>query len=303
MNRTTFRPQGRIARPNILIALAVGGVFASASHLQADEGILRPEIQFEDSSTATTESAGLFASVSDPFAITVVFPDNSLTPAQQAAFTIAADTWDSYITGYKPGVNRNGVTIEARAADLAPGILGQAGPTSVVNSGGFTVATQGIMTFDDTFVANANPTSFQNVILHEMGHVLGIGILWDIGLNNVYVDGSGQYTGAFGLQAYRNEFNQPAATFVPVELEGNVGTFDFHWDENLNGAGPTGIVSSITGLDMQRELMTGWLNSPTFTSTLTVMSLMDIGFTVVPEPSTCALLAMALVTTSIKRRR
>ena len=34
---------------------------------------------------------------------------------------------------------------------------------------------------------------------------------------------SGEYTGAAGISAYKSEFDQPSATFVPVELEGGGG--------------------------------------------------------------------------------
>ena len=36
---------------------------------------------------------------------------------------------------------------------------------------------------------------------------------------------------------------------------------------------------------MQYELMTGWLNTPSFISSLTTEQFMDLGYTVIPEPS------------------
>ncbi len=120
----------------------------------------------------------------------------------------------------------------------------------------------------------------------------------------VYVNNSGQYTGAAGVAAFNLEFAQ-AATFVPVELGGGPGTANGHWNEVDNGAGPTGLTSIFTGQDLQFELMTGWLDAPTFTSQLTIQSLRDIGYEVVPipEPTTVGMLAGLLGLASMRRRR
>jgi hypothetical protein len=157
------------------------------------------------------------------------------------------------------------------------------------------------MQFDtaDLNQMEANGT-LSSVILHEMAHVMGFGTLWE--LNNVYVDGTGRYTGANALAAYRTEFNQPGATFVPVELGGGSGTANGHWDEVDNGAGNTGRVSALG--DIRFELMTGWLNTPSYISETTVQSFVDIGFvTAVPEPTTLLSLASgALLLVFFKRR-
>jgi hypothetical protein len=135
--------------------------------------------------------------------------------------------------------------------------------------------------------------------------VIGFGTLWT--LNGLYVDGSGQYTGANALATYRTEFNQPAATFVPVELGGGSGTANGHWNEVDGGGGNTGIVDSLNR-DMKNELMTGWLNSPTFVSLTTINSFKDLGYVVsaVPEPGVMAMWLLGLPVVwrlSARRRR
>jgi hypothetical protein len=165
------------------------------------------------------------------------------------------------------------------------------------------------MTFDtsDTGALEANG-SFGGVILHEMGHVLGIGTLWSssavgfAGRQELYVAGSGQYTGQFGLSAYNDEFGQVGA-FVPVELGGGSGTADVHWNEVDGGAGATGIVSKYNGNDFRDELMTGWLNSPLFISNLTIEGMRDLGYTVIPEPATGMLLTLAFSPLLFRKRR
>lgn len=102
-----------------------------------------------------------------------------------------------------------------------------------------------------------------NVLIHEMGHLLGInGDSWE--QNGLYTPGSGEYEpDSLASVAYRES---PGCTGgVPVELEGDPGTADSHWDEAI----------------MTNELMTGWLdsvNNPL--SSITVNSLADMGYEV-----------------------
>lgn len=229
------------------------------------------------------------------FDITVNYSGDS---AYQSYFDNAASFWEGLITGYQGSVSLTGVTIDAsiEVIDGEWGTLGYAGPTGTSVQGGFRYATTGIMVFDSADMAYMTGTgTFADVIRHEMAHVLGFGTLWTH--NGVYVDGTGRYTGAAALAEYRTEFNQPGAAFIPVELGGGGGTADGHWNEVDNGAGNTGITDG-NGNDMRNELMTGWLNAPTYVSRTTVAQFQDIGYTVnisaVPEPQTVAMFALGL---------
>ena len=239
------------------------------------------------------------------FVINVIF-DGGLTASQQSLFTSAANTWTSLLPAYQPGINISPLTISASGVviDGEGGVLGSAGPDSVVSRAGFWLAATGTMHFDIADLTNLETNgTLSSVILHEMAHVMGFGTLWD--LNNVYVDGTGQYTGANALAAYRTEFSQPGVGFIPVELGGSPGTANGHWDEVDGGSGNTGRVSSQG--DMRFELMTGWLNSYSFIGKTTVQSFVDIGFVgaaEVPEPATTATLAAGtLLLICFKRRR
>lgn len=224
---------------------------------------------------------------------------NYTGPSQyQSYFTAAENFWESVITGYKTGVSLTGFAITAtiESIDGQWGVLGSAGPTSIITTGGTKYTSAAKMRFDlDDMAYMTSSGTFGDVIRHEMGHTIGIGTLWQN--NGLYVAGSGQYTGANGLAMYKTEFNQPNATYVPVELGGGAGTAGGHWNEVDNGSGLTGITDS-QGRDMRNELMTGWLNAPTFVSKTTVASLQDLGYTVnmnaVPEPETYALFALGL---------
>ena len=233
-----------------------------------------------------------------------------LTSTQQAVLTSAKSFWETTLTGYKPGISITGPTITAsgQAIDGVGGALGSAGPTGAVFQGGYFLSTAGQMQFDIADLANLETSgALKSVFLHEMAHVLGFGTLWT--LNGAYVDGSGQFIGASALAQYKTEFNQPTATFVPVELGGGENAANSHWNEVDGGNTNTGIVDS-QNRDFKLELMTGWLDTPAFVSNTTKASFEDIGFTAnlsaVPEPSSlalCALTVFALQRFRIRKSR
>ncbi len=130
----------------------------------------------------------------------------------------------------------------------------------------------------------------------------GFWTMWE--LNNVYADGSGEFTGANATAAWQTEFGQSGRPVV--ELEGGDGTANGHWNENNNGSGLTGIMDGL-GRDMRDELMTGWLNPNSFISNMTVASFRDIGFTAtaIPEPSSMVFVSVAatFAVARVRRRR
>jgi subtilisin-like proprotein convertase family protein len=108
-----------------------------------------------------------------------------LTVAQQDAFAAAAQRWSEIIVGDLPDIRVNGelvddVVIEASGVpiDGPRGVLGQAGPTRL-RPGSFLPA-WGMMQFDTADLAQMEADgSLVRVIIHEMGHVLGFGTIWD----------------------------------------------------------------------------------------------------------------------------
>jgi hypothetical protein len=203
------------------------------------------------------------------------------------------------ITGYQGSSSLAGLTVSATglAIDGVGGVLGSAAWDTGVYAGAYAYATTGHMSFDSADInAMIAGGSFTDVIKHEMAHVIGFGTLW--ALNGVYVNGTGAFTGAHALSTYRTEYKQPAATFVPVELGGGGGTANGHWNEVDGGSGLTGLANG-QGRDMAFELMTGWLNEPSYLSRTTIASFQDIGYTVlqaaaVPEPPAGALMLAGL---------
>jgi hypothetical protein len=256
----------------------------------------------------------------------------AVNAVQQQTFSDAASFWNSTITGYQLGYLRDGstrphqLTIDVTIPNIdgIGGILGSAGPTYGYfyrdALPGFATrellyASEGEMQFDLADVdMMVEDNLFYGVVLHELAHVIGIGTLWE--LNGLYTVGSGEYYGAAALAAWQSEFNRPNATSVPVELAGGPGTANGHWDEVNGGAGNTGIVSSLTGLDLSRELMTGWASSSFFIAKMTLGSLVDLGYSVdyskaglvnytsaVPEPAGVLVIAGWMTAVLLTRRR
>lgn len=211
----------------------------------------------------------------------------TLDPAVAAVFTAAVARWEGVITRGLPDyagsttpsclpagsaplpavVDDMIVDVSTPTIDGPGGILGQAGPTCVLLS--TELGFHGIMQFDSADVAKmlADGT-LQAVITHELGHVLGIGTLWDMswtpsGVRRLLSGAGGSnptFTGARGVA----EYSQLGRTgSVPVENAGGPGTRDSHWRE----------------LTFGNELMTGYIDySSNPLSRLSIASLADMGY-------------------------
>lgn len=199
-----------------------------------------------------------------------------LTATQQTAFKRAADRWSKVIVGDVPSVLVSGeviddLVIEAQgvAIDGPGGILGQAGPTTLrpasAGASAFLPA-KGLMSFDTADLAKMQADgTLDDVIAHEMGHVIGIGTIWK---QKKLLAGTGEvnptFTGIDAAQAY-GEIRGIGPSPVPVENEGGPGTRESHWRETLFG----------------NELMSGYIAAPgNPLSKVTVASLKDLGYAV-----------------------
>lgn len=198
-----------------------------------------------------------------------------LTENQQQIFSVAATRWSQIITGNLPKVRlANGdiiddVRIDAQGTNIdgESGILGQAGPTQL-RSGSFLPAT-GMMRFDSADLARMEAeNSLLDVIIHEMGHVLGFGTLWSPQFLNL-IDGEGTENPIFTGKSAQREYCQLTGNFeemgIPVANTGGPGTRDGHWRESVFG----------------NELMTGFINfGENPLSRLTIGAFEDMGYEV-----------------------
>jgi len=206
--------------------------------------------------------------------------------------------WETVITGYRPNINVPSVPIEIRPTT---GGLAAANFLTTSVQGGFTLATSGFVEINVNEIENfanwqgvgANGRNYIDELLaHEVGHVLGIGTLW--ATNGAYVSNTFQYTGAFGTAAYQAEFDV-TTPYIPVENAGNPGTQGSHWDQLMRSSiqegnpndpfslSPLVGVTDGYGRDRGLELMTGAIDpdyGEPFISRFTVQSMRDMGYTV-----------------------
>ena len=238
---------------------------------------------------STTESTA------GAFDIELVFI-NSGTATQNAAFTAAEARWESIILNDLPDVS---FAMNPRVADECIdgqpviddaiddlriyvdlvtidgpfGILAEAGPCLL--RPGSLLPVVGSMRFDVADLAFLEVNNeMVTVVLHEMGHVLGIGTLWGtLGLiqNPSLPSSPGvdtHFTGPSAIAAFdaAGGTGYTGGEKVPVENELSEGSGDVHWRESVLG----------------EELMTPSLNSGQTNplSAISTESLADLGYTV-----------------------
>ncbi|MEZ5925296.1 MAG: Ig-like domain-containing protein [Hyphomicrobiaceae bacterium] len=102
---------------------------------------------------------------------------------------------------------------------------------------GSSIPAYGLLTLDDSGLGNVlggdGPEALTRLMIHEIGHALGFGTLWDtLGLVQS-VNGAESYVGANALAEFRPLNNDPSATVVPIETQGGSGTALQHWDSTL----------------------------------------------------------------------
>lgn len=229
----------------------------------------------------------------DPYNITLRF-SGTLSDSQKAAFNNAAARWSQVI---KTGFASTSLTLAADECDTgfaafngtvddilidaqvvpidgAGGVLGQAGPCATRQSDNLTL--YGVMQFDSADLASLETKGqLASTIFHEMGHVLGIGTLWNQGGRALLQGATGDNPRFVGTRAVAEWQTLGGSGNVPVEncLDGSnnpipncgSGTRNSHWREAI----------FIT------EIMTGYLDKGSNPlSRVTIGSMEDLGYTV-----------------------
>jgi hypothetical protein len=262
-----------------------------------------------DGETLDGEPATFVATTTpaDGLDIVVRFFNGVPTVALQIAFAEAETRWESVITDdlsdalvnqaagqvcgpslpETPALNESVddllILAEVKSLDGPGNVLAQAGPCQVRDATGNGTLDVGdfpgvgIMIFDDADQELVEQNGvLGTTVLHEMGHVLGIGVLWDVlGLladpsqpSNPGADP--HFTDPGTIAAFNavggTQYN--ASEKVPVENDGGEGTADVHWRESV----------------FDTELMTGFVNlGPEPLSIVTIASLQAEGYSVDPN--------------------
>ena len=223
------------------------------------------------------------------FDIELVFA-TEVTSAQERAFRDAAQRWmailaetelrDFEVDGtidcsgeYEQTVGTiDDLMIVAAVVEIdgPGGTLGRARPCWVRRESGLPLF--GMMEFDEADLDRVERDGMlKPLILHEMGHVLGVGTLWRY--HDLLRNPSSQtetldthFAGRLAISAFdaAGGDGYTGGDKVPVENTGPQGTRNSHWRASVFG----------------NELMIGWLpNSPRL-SAITIQSLADLGYTV-----------------------
>ncbi len=225
------------------------------------------------------------------------------TGSQRAAFDAAAARWEELIMADLPdvAVDRPAGTctstspisetvddlvifVTLKTIDGPGGIVGSAGPCLIRSGSDLPLA--GSMELDVADLASLESSGLlDDVILHEIGHVLGIGTLWN--LFGVLADPASSggtdphFTGPQGRASFDSSGGSGySGAKVPVENTGGSGTIDGHWRESV----------------LDDELMTGWIDpSSNPLSEISVSSLGDLGYAVNPGAADAFALSFSVV--------
>lgn len=193
--------------------------------------------------------------------------NNIIRATQAFTWELSSDldlSYDCGLDSVVPNGTYRGLYIAATVEDIDGdgGVLGQSGPCYLLYaSKKIYYPAIGVMQFDTADMEKMlSDGSLDRVILHEMGHVLGLGTLW-----SPYLSGSRSdpvFTGKNARKAYKELGGEESK--VPIEALGGSGTAYSHWRESV----------------FEGELMTGLLSGESRISTLTIQALKDIGYSV-----------------------
>ena len=262
-----------------LAALALGACVDS----QAPDGSTTDTSSPAELPTLGTMQTAKGSTGQPGFSITLRFT-NGATSAQKAFFDVAAARWQSIITGDVPnttgaipargcgnsfptpafsgGIDDVLIDVVLQPIDGPGAVLGAAGPCLARSEDNLTL--YGIMMFDTADLAYmADLGIFDEVVVHEMGHVLGVGTLWNYQRSLLQFSLTDpRFLGREAIAGYRTVGG--ASRTIPVEEGGGPGTAFGHWDEE----------------SFDTELMTGFIGRRAPLSVMTIGSMADLGYKV-----------------------
>jgi len=268
------------------LSLSAGGVISGTP---TAEGASIVTVQAESAGRSASRDVTLSVSPAPVagYDIELVYL-STLSATHKAAFESARSRWeqaivadvedvgplsscDSFHPATPGGVDDLVIYVTVDSIDGPFNALGEAGPCYIRANG---LPITGAMTFDEADLDwLADHGQLVNTILHEMGHVLGIGTTWNrLGLRSGTCTVDPIFTGTDAVAAFdaAGGTTYTGGGKVPVENTGSQGDGSncAHWRESVLG----------------RELMTPTLNGSTTNplSRITIASLGDQGYVVDP---------------------
>lgn len=226
------------------------------------------------------------------FSICARFLEGAGTPRQREAVAKAVSRWQRVISAHLEtsilrangnqclaGIGQLDEVVEDLllyvhfgAIDGPNNIIGEATPCYIHSTSGLTA--MGYLRLDAAdLIGMENNGTLDNVVLHEIGHIIGVGTLWNYRGRALLSGFSPGLDPIFTGAAARDQFAQLFGTYTgsPVPVENCVGisgcgagTRDAHWRKSVFGT----------------ELMQGYAAPTMKMSAVTVGSLADLGYTV-----------------------
>jgi Ca2+-binding RTX toxin-like protein len=192
---------------------------------------------------------------------------NGFTSQQSEVLIQAARRWGTILVDDLPNVptlpgrfiDDLSIIADVQAIDGQGGTLAHA--RVLGKRGGSLLPYAGTMTLDS---AGGNSSRLLGICIHEIGHILGIGSLWEDKQLLFYLNADNPvFIGDRATAEYNSLFNT-FAFGVPVENVGGAGSVGGHWRESVLGT----------------ELMTSVVGDVNPISRITIASLADLGYVV-----------------------
>lgn len=273
--------------------------------LQARVIIATREISNQPSSSSSSSSSSSDPSSSSSLGVKL-FDKNSWSSSVPEPYKgyldQAADRWEQFVR-FNPAVvssvksfypEWNGISLEffSQFSDSVSGVIASCGPTSGIDLMGDAVKFNSLQ-----FEINVNsyyqnyfsPSDWVDIVAHELGHALGIGVFWDpyvtgitggVAPSNNFLDGNA-YDNA--QQAY-NSITSTTRQKIPLENEGGGGTASAHWEDDYRPSTSPGSMG-VGYAGLSNELMVGYYSPgmQSIISDLSIKTLVDFGYEAVAE--------------------
>jgi hypothetical protein len=172
------------------------------------------------------------------------------------------------------------------------GVIAACGPTQGVDLTGNAIkfnSTRFAIEVNAYYQSYFSPQDWVDIIAHELGHALGIGIFWDPAVTSItggvapsenFLNGSA-YVNA--QQAY-NSITSATRQKIPLENEGGDGTASAHWEDDYRPSTSAGSMG-VGYAGLTNELMVGFYSQgqESVISDLSIKTLVDFGYDLVQE--------------------